>query len=111
MATNKSKALDADTESDNDFDSLSLVAKSNHGKRMVSSFSNTGRKRRVRQSNYLEEHLTLGELAGLIPSSLLVNVDFEKFSYENGFEPVDQTQSLKSDKQLQSSNSQPAKNE
>ena len=56
-----------DTESDSDFESLNLVAKVNHGKRHVSSFSNTGRKRRVRQSNYLEEHLTIGELAGLIP--------------------------------------------
>ena len=87
-----------DTESDTDFESLSLVAKSNHGRRVVSGLSSNGRKRRIRQSNYLEEHLTLGELAGLIPSSLLLNVDFEKFSVENGFEPVDQTQSLQKDK-------------
>ena len=80
-----------DTESDSDFESLNLVAKSNHGKRHVSGYSTTGRKRRVRNSNYLEEHLTIGELAGLIPSSLLMNIDFEKFSRENGFEPVDQT--------------------
>ena len=57
---------------------------------MVSGYSAAnGRKRRVRQSNYLEEQLTIGELAGLVPSSLLLNVDFEKFSKENGFEPVD----------------------
>ena len=82
-------AVADDTESDSDFESLSLVAKSNHGRRYVSAYSTTGRKRRVRQSNYLEEHLTIGELAGQIPQSLLVNIDFEKFSRENGFEPVD----------------------
>ena len=37
-----------DTESDSDFDSLSLVAKTNHGKRVISGYSSTGRRRRVR---------------------------------------------------------------
>jgi len=49
--------------------------------------------------------LTIGELAGLVPSSLLVNVDFEKFSKENGFEPIDMTQNLKIDKKLLASHS------
>ena len=43
--------------------------------------------------------MTIGELAGLVPSSLLVNVDFERFAKENGFEPIDQTLSVKLDKQ------------
>ena len=68
---------------------MSLVAKTNNGKRVISGYSSTGKRRKVRQSSYLEEHLTLGELAGLIPQSLLINVNFEKFSKENGFEPVD----------------------
>ena len=37
-----------DTESDSDFESLNLVPKSSHGKRIVSSYSDTGRKRRIR---------------------------------------------------------------
>ena len=75
------------------------MAKTGHGKKIVSGLNSSGRRHRVRQSNYLEEHLTVGELAGRVPSSLLVNIDFQKFSKENGFEPVDQTQSLKLDKQ------------
>ena len=85
------KAGDDDTESDSDFDSMSLVKKTNHGKRVISGYSSAGKRRKVRLSNFLEEHLTLGELAGLVPQSLLVNVNFEKFSRENGFEPIDQT--------------------
>ena len=78
-----------DTESDSDFESLNLVAKSNHGKRMLTNGDINGKRRRIKQSNYLEEHLTIGEMAGLVPQSLLVNVDFERFSKENNFEPID----------------------
>ena len=73
--TEKQSILD-DTDSDSDFESLSLVAKTGHGKRVVSGYNSTGRRHRVKQSNYLEEHLTIGELAGRVPSSLLVNIDF-----------------------------------
>lgn len=33
--------------------------------------------------------MTLGELGGKIPPSLLINVNFEKFAKENGFDPID----------------------
>lgn len=39
------------------------------------------------ENKYLEEYLTLGELGGRVPPSLLVNIDFDKFAKENGFEP------------------------
>ena len=78
-----------ETESDSDYDQMNLVPKMNHGKRVQSGFTKEGRRHRVRQSNYLEEHLTIQNLAGLVPQSLLVNVDFEKFARENQFEPVD----------------------
>ena len=42
-----------------------------------------------RQNNVLEEYLTFGELAGQIPQSLLVNIDFEKFVQDNGFESIE----------------------
>ena len=35
---------------------------------------------------FLDEYLTVGEIAGHIPESLLLNVNFEKFAKENGFE-------------------------
>ena len=41
------------------------------------------------ERQYLDEYLTLGELGGRIPPSLLVNVSFEKFARDNGFEPLD----------------------
>ena len=40
-------------------------------------------------TNFLSEYLTLGELGGRIPPSLLVNVSFEKFAKENGFDTLD----------------------
>ena len=33
--------------------------------------------------------MTLGELGGKIPPSFLVNINFERFAKENGFEPLD----------------------
>ena len=47
--------------------------------------------------NYLDDYLTFGELAGKIPASLMVNVDFEKFASMNGFEPIDQVVNLRND--------------
>ena len=38
----------------------------------------------------LDEYMTMGEVAGQIPESLLLNVSFEKFTKENGFEAIDQ---------------------
>lgn len=58
-----------DTESDSDFDNIKQEPRG--------------------ERKYLEEYLTLGELGGKIPPSLLVNVDFEKFAKENGFEPLE----------------------
>lgn len=47
----------------------------------------------------LEEYLSFGELAGKIPESLLVNVDFAKFSKANGFETLGEgINALNSDK-------------
>ena len=37
----------------------------------------------------MEDYLTLGELGGRIPPSMLVNVSFEKFAKENGFDLID----------------------
>ena len=39
--------------------------------------------------NLLDEYLTVGEIAGKVPESLLVNVSFERFAKENGFEALD----------------------
>ena len=33
----------------------------------------------------MDEFVTLGELSGKIPASLLVNVNFEKFAADNDF--------------------------
>ena len=86
---------DGDTESDSDFDSLNLVANTSNAEKILQDKGKRSRgKGKVvvnKNTNYLEEYLTMGELAGLVPSSLLVNVDFEKFSHENGFEPIDST--------------------
>jgi len=51
--------------------------------------SSKSRKVKVVPKSFLEEYLTFGELAGRIPQSLMVNVNFEQFAQENGFEPID----------------------
>ena len=66
----KEKNLDGEaTESDSDFDNIKMTARG--------------------ERKYLEDYLTLGELGGKIPPSLLVNIDFEKFASANGFELID----------------------
>lgn len=58
------------TESDSDFEEMKLSK----------SVSATKGERQ-----YLDEYVTLGELGGRIPPSLLVNVNFEKFAADNDF--------------------------
>ena len=64
--TRKTERDDSGTESDSDFEAEPL--------------------KRPR----LDEYMTMGEVAGQIPESLLLNVSFEKFTKENGFEAIDQ---------------------
>ncbi len=37
---------------------------------------------------YLDEFVTLGELAGRVPPSLMVNINFEKFAQDNDFQLI-----------------------
>ena len=100
----KRKQRPEETESDDDFESLShipLVKQTIESSKSSASKSEQGaanQASRKRQKTYLEEYLTFGELAGLIPQSLLVNVNFERFASENGFEPLEQTGNLKVEK-------------
>lgn len=52
------------TESDSDFEELKTSKKPG-------------------QRQYLEEYVTMGEMAGRIPPSMIVNINFEKFAVDN----------------------------
>ncbi len=58
-----------ETESDSDFESIKMQTRG--------------------ERQFLEDYLTLGELGGRIPPSMLVNVSFDKFAKENGFDLID----------------------
>ena len=80
-----------ETDSDSDFENIETIE----------------RKSKAPGKSFLEEYLSFGELAGRIPESLIVNVDFGKFSKENGFETLGEgVNCLKSDtgKKLENTN-------
>ena len=90
-----------ETESDSDYDDINLIAQKHQtSKKNPTVKSETGERQPAnkKRKTYLEEYLTFGELSGLIPQSLLVNVNFERFADANGFEPLEQASTLKSDK-------------
>ena len=57
------------TESDSDFEDLKLSKKPG-------------------QRQYLEEFVTMGELAGRIPPSMMVNINFEKYAIDNDMQLI-----------------------
>ena len=77
-----------ETESDSDFDVIDLEEKS------ASKDTNIKRRKKTIMSQFRDDAslpgcLTLGEVAGRLPSSLLVNVDFNKFASLSGLESLD----------------------
>jgi len=40
------------------------------------------------QRQYLEEFVTMGELAGRIPPSMMVNINFEKYAIDNDMQLI-----------------------
>ena len=40
------------------------------------------------QRQYLEEYVTMGELAGRIPPSMMVNINFEKYAIDNDMQLI-----------------------
>ena len=88
----KRKRKPEETESDSDYDNMNLIPwKHQNGKKSPSARSESSERQTVnkRRKTYLEEYLTYGELSGLIPQSLLINVNFERFADANGFEPLE----------------------
>ena len=97
----KRKRKPEETDSDSDYEQMSLIQQSHKLAKKSPSGKGEGSGPQTpskRRKTYLEEYLTFGELAGLVPQSLLVNVNFERFASANGFEPLDQASTLKSDK-------------
>ena len=64
LGKRKHRADPEATDSDSDFEELKTSKK--HGQRQ-----------------YLEEYVTMGEMAGRIPPSMIVNINFEKFAVDN----------------------------
>ena len=57
------------TESDSDFEDIKVSKK-------------------IGQRQYLEEYMTMGEIAGRIPPSLIVNINFEKYAVDNDMQLI-----------------------
>ena len=85
---------DGQTESDSDFDVIDLEDKAANTQEKDKSI----RRKKTIMSQFRDDAslpgcLTLGEVAGRLPSSLLVNVDFNKFASLSGLESLDQNPS------------------
>ena len=57
------------TESDSDFEEMKTAKKNG-------------------QRQYLEEYVTMGEMAGRIPPSMMVSINFEKFAVDNDMQLI-----------------------
>jgi hypothetical protein len=69
LGKRKQRADPEATESDSDFEELKT------SKKPV-------------QRQYLEEYVTMGEMAGRIPPSMMVNINFEKFAIDNDMQLI-----------------------
>jgi len=54
-----------------------------------SEFEGIEASKMLNERRYGDDFLAMAELAGRIPSSYLVDINYEKFQKETGFEPLD----------------------